>query len=61
MTKKEREIRALEREKIMFDVMALTRESFGKLFEGGSGVLGFHNPETVELGADPLLGSLQIV
>lgn len=35
----------------MFDVMALTRESFGKLFEGGSGVLGFHNQETVELGA----------
>ena len=35
----------------MFDVMAMTRESFGKLFEGGSGVLGFHSPETIELNA----------
>jgi len=35
----------------MFDIMSMTRETFGKLFEGGSGVLGFHSPESVELGA----------
>jgi deoxyribose-phosphate aldolase len=41
----------LEREKNMFDVMAYNPNTFGKLFEGGSGVLSFHSPETVELGA----------